>query len=101
VLHYRIGNKSLSIKEYLSKPAILKRNLDKCTFRIGDVIRFKKPKKSPVRGTIVDIITDESKVVWARGTCPMNIVVELDGDKRPPAVVKTNIKKIVLVRMAK
>jgi hypothetical protein len=87
---------------------ILDNNLKKNYFNIGERVKFKKPRRNPVYGTIVDIQSDIKQVTWTQGgTVPMNIVVEIEkvdpdlnmvyGTER----VKTNVKKLLFVGPAK
>lgn len=88
--------------DYMSREEVLQRNLDKTWFKIGDRVKFKKPRRPGIYGTVVDIITDINQVTWSKGhLIPMNIVVEVDKiDKANGTIfgkdrVKTNIKKLV------
>ena len=81
---------------------ILKRNLEKTLFQVGDIVKWKKPRRNAPQGVIVDIQTKEEEVTWTNGgTMPLNIVVEV---KRPDGIqerVKTNVKKINWVGIQK
>lgn len=97
----KIGSISSTL-DFMSKEEILKRNLDKIWFMVGDRVKFKKPRRPGVYGNVVEIVTDIDKVTWSKGhLIPMNIVVEVDKiDKANGTIfgkdrVKTNIKKLV------
>lgn len=113
MLYLRIPNPSALLKptqfkkednvvSFLSKEEILNRQLKRLIFSIGDEVRFKKPKRNPVKGTITNIIEDAGACPWVSGDkVPMNIVVFVpDGPKGKGIVVKTNMKKLLLVRTA-
>lgn len=78
------------------KRAILETNLAKTLFREGDCVRFKKPRRPQVVGTVVQIQRDVDEVTWGNdGTVPMNIVLEIDRGNGKSERMKTNVKKLV------
>ncbi len=83
-----------------SRKEILERNLRANWFRVGDVVRFKKPRRNPIFGTIVEIVENPDECTWASSGVPMNIVLEIP-KKTPDGVaygverVKTNVKKLM------
>lgn len=104
MLTYRIGlpketpnpPTSEDDKTFLSKSAILDRALSKMWFAVGDRVKFKKPKRNPWYGTIVDIERDWTKVTWTQGgLCPNFITLQME--KGPNEKVKTTAKKLHLV----
>lgn len=81
---------------------ILDANLSKCFMKEGDKVKFKKPKRNPVYGTIVKIQDKLSEVTWSSaGAVPMNVIVEVDKVDPETRIVygkervKTNVKKLV------
>ena len=85
---------------FVSKQAILERQLEKSFFKVGDWVKFKKPKKNPIYGTIIHIEDDHEKVTWTRGgLVPNNITIECEmGSKatREPRL-KTCAKRLLFV----
>jgi hypothetical protein len=101
VLIYRIRNKGTDPDkgvvdtETPSKEYILKQQLNKCFMKVGDRVKFKKPKRNAIYGKIVHIEEDYEKVIWIRGgLVPANIHIECEPKGR---LVKTSIKKICFV----
>lgn len=48
-------------------------------FAVGDRVKFKKPKRNPWYGTIVDIERDWTKVTWTQGgLCPNFITLQIE-----------------------
>ena len=87
----------VTVKDIITRAQILKNNISRCHFKIGDCIKFKKPKKSPHKGTITHIEDDHNKVVFSHGgMCPMNITVRIE-QEHGEMEVKTNMKKILYV----
>ncbi len=83
---------------FLDKKAILDRHLDKSWFSVGDRVKFKRPKRSPTKGTITHIEKDWSQVTWTNGgLVPNNISILVDATKgiKPNTTVKTSVKKII------
>lgn len=106
--HRRVIGKKC--EEFLSKEAILKRNLEKTWLAVGDIVRFKKPRRNPVMGVIVHIEDDHDRVTFSNGgTQAMNISVKVDKFqavdgglvKYGEQIVKTNVKKLVFVSRGK
>lgn len=70
----------------------------------GDRIRFKKPKRKPLYGTVDHIESDIAKMYWAEGaTVPRYIRVRVDvPDKQTgeikPTFVWTTESKIIFVQ---
>lgn len=110
---YKIPSRSVTVSSsareaFLSKEEILKRNLDKCWFVAGDRVKFKKPRRNPIYGTVVEVVDDPNRVQWAKGDLvPMNIVLDLEkvdhatGVISSTARVKTNVKKLCFVSRKK
>ena len=87
------GVKSFNDKE---KEIVLRANLDKNYFNVGDKVKFKKPRRNPLTGVIVAIQDKLSEVTWVNGgTTPMNIVVEVTRNSGMTERVKTNVKKLL------
>ena len=85
--------KSFNDKE---KEIVLRANLDKNYFNVGDKVKFKKPRRNPLTGVIVAIQDKLSEVTWVNGgTTPMNIVVEVARNSGMTERVKTNVKKLL------
>lgn len=77
------------------KQAILTINLEKTLFKIGDCVRFKKPRRPIVHGTVIDIQKSVDEVTWANDdSLPMNIILEIDKGGGKTERVKTNVKKL-------
>ena len=73
------------------------------TFHVGDTVRFKKPKKNPVRGVVFFIEEDINKVRWSnQGSVPNYIHVSVTergqkiGDFRT-FIVDTHEGRLLLV----
>ena len=82
-----------TVKDLLTRHQILVNNLNRCHFKIGDCVKFKKPKKNPAYGEIIHIEDDHNKVTFSHGgVCPMNITVRVGSQE-----VKTNMKKLLYV----
>lgn len=93
----RLSKTSLSDKEH-----ILSANINKCWFKVGDRVKFKKPKRNPIYGTIVAIQDKVDEVVWSETDIPYNIVLEVEkfnaGTKQISTDrVRTNVKKLTYV----
>jgi hypothetical protein len=79
----------------IDQETILRINLEKTLFQVGDRVRFKKPRRPVVVGTVVDIQTEVSEITWANDdSLPMNIVLEVDKGNGKSERVKTNVKKL-------
>lgn len=80
------------------KGVILKNALARCPFIVGDRVRFKKHKRNPLEGVIVDIESHMDKVTWTHGGyTPANIIVDVfhgDNVRR----VSTTYKKLVAIK---
>jgi len=88
------------------KEKLLHANLNKTFFRVGDTVKFKKPRRNPLVGVVVGIQTKVDEVTWVNGgTSPMNIIVEVvkgsNGATPKTERVKTNVKKLLFVEAAK
>lgn len=82
----------------VDKNAIFNRHLNRCHFKVGDKIYFKKPKKHRIEGVIKHIEQDMTKVHWGstKPHIPYYIeveVIEQDGRKLPKNI-KTYESKI-------
>jgi len=89
-----------------TKDEVLQRNLAATIFKVGDRVRFKKPRRNPVYATVIDVQKDPMQITWSADDVPMNIILEVDIRKPIPngflvtkERVKTNVKKLVLVQM--
>lgn len=72
---------------------ILEHHLKRNTFKVGDKVVFKKPKRNKVYGIISEIQTDPEKVTWTRGnTVPNYISVTAE------LVSKTNGKMLIQMK---
>lgn len=78
---------------------ILRVHLEKFPrFKAGDRVRFKKPKRNPIEGTIIAVEHDVDKVEWVQAM-PLFLTVQLDakfvvGGKH---TVKTAGKKLYYI----
>lgn len=87
------GVKSFNEEE---KKLVLRANLIKNFFNVGDKVKFKKPRRNPLTGVVVAIQSEMSEVTWVNGgTTPMNIVVEVARNSGTTERVKTNVKKLL------
>ena len=93
-------------KSNFTKGEILERNLAATIFKVGDRVRFKKPRRNPVYATVVGIQSDALEITWTADDVPMNILLEVE--KRTPINngmmvtkerVKTNVKKLIWAGM--
>jgi hypothetical protein len=80
---------------------VLKNNLKKTPFQVGDVVKFKKPRRPIIWGTVVEIQDKVSEITWGNGgALPMNIIIEVvkidpaNGIVYGTERVKTNVKKV-------
>jgi len=86
-----------------ARQVILKRELGKSHLKIGDKVRFKKPRRNPIKGIIKDILSDMKDVKWGPGSCPLNVVVEVDKvDVKSrisygKEIIHTNMKKLIAI----
>jgi hypothetical protein len=91
-----------NLDNYYSREAIFRRHLASCPFKIGDKVKYKKPKRNPPQGTIIDIVTDFKDVVWTpNGASPMFILVKKEGSNKTitnPEITPINMKRLLLVR---
>lgn len=77
------------------------RHRKRCIFKVGDSVRFKKPRKNPIRGVIEHIEEDLSKVTWSNGgTVPNYISIRVNTiNKRTreesTQIVKTHEGKLI------
>ena len=100
MLTYQIRvNKAPQLNHLIVKEEVINKCLSRFpNFKVGDVVRLKKPKRNPIKGTITSIETDATKCVWQSGL-PLNITVYLSPDSRCTGshIVKTNAKKLLLL----
>jgi hypothetical protein len=101
----RVGQ-AVKTFNYEDKEKLLHSNLNKTFFRVGDIVRFKKPRRNPLVGTVIEIQSKVSEVTWVNGgTSPMNIILEVvkgsNGATPKTERVKTNVKKLLFVEAAK
>lgn len=72
----------------MDKQMILNRHLNKCFVKIGDRVRFKKPKRNPWYGKLVHAEDDAGKCEWRNGgTTPLFLTVEVDKVDKQTGVV--------------
>lgn len=89
---------------YYSREAIYKRHMANCSFKIGDKVRFKKPKRNAPTGTIIDIVTEFKDVKWTpNGASPMFIIIQQEVLNKATGAIETvsspiNMKRILYVR---
>lgn len=77
---------------------IFRLHLERCqrlNLTQGDKVQFKKPKKNPLKGTIVDVETDVARVKWENNT-PLLITVAYmaKGDVYEVGTTSNRIRKI-------
>ena len=80
---------------------ILAHHLKRNTFKVGDKVVFKKPKRNRTYGVITNIETDPEKVTWIKGrTIPSYISVRSENRGSPGVFIqlKTYESKLVLDR---
>lgn len=107
MLSYRIQSQSALRKDgsvisnVVDRQAVLAKNIKQCFLRVGDTVRFKKPRRNPVIGTVVRIDDDPNVCTWASSGIPMNIHVSIPLKDRGSSIVyghkivRTNIKKLL------
>lgn len=102
MLTYQIHHaKGLAKSSYKTKQTILEAALRRSFFKVGDRVKFKKPKRSPIYGTITHIEEAWDLVTWTNGgihPCNITVLVE-DGVKSFNA--KTSAKRLVLAAYQK
>jgi hypothetical protein len=71
--------------------------------KIGDRVKFKKPRKNPPYGTLVHCEEDAGKVEWRNaGTVPLFLTIEIDKVDRKTGVVygtekrRAGVKQLLL-----
>lgn len=80
---------------------LLQKNLSNCLFKVGDTVRFKKPRRNPVYGKIVAIDDKPEECTWASSGVPMNIHVSVPLKDKGTSIVyghqivRTNMKKLL------
>lgn len=80
---------------------ILEDQLKRCIFKVGDRVKFKKPRRNPVYGEITAIDDDVDNVTFSSGGVPMNIHVKIplrdkaNGLQYGYQIVRTNMKKLM------
>ena len=63
---------------YLQRDYILKRQVSKCPFTIGDRVTIKGQPTGKNRGKVIDIVTDPKDVTWLKGgQQPAFIIVDI------------------------
>ncbi len=101
-----VGVKSFNSPSRASPPSneelgkILRANIAKNFFKLGDKVKWKKPRSNPKVGIIVAIQDNIQEVTWVNGgTTPMNVIVEVEkkanGITYGTERVKTNVKKLL------
>ncbi len=90
---YQIKSHRETANNFLTKQHILQSQLERCFFKIGDKVKFKKPRRNPIYGTITHIEECWDLVTWTHGgMLPNNISINVEG---VPTTVKTNMKRII------
>lgn len=94
------------ITDNASRAAILKRNVAATWIKVGDYVSFKKPRKNPPKGVVIDIIENPEECHWSGTGIPMNIVMEVenygeDGGVINTTRIRTNIKKLRYISKGK
>ncbi len=107
MLVYRIQKSSAApskLGDFLTKEELLKRNITKTWFVVGDKVKFKKPRRNPTYGTITRIEENPALVRWSRSDMvPLNITVAVDKVdlkskiKYGTEFIDTNVKKLLFV----
>ena len=105
MLTYKIQKQKATLSKtdvvVADREQILARHCARCWLHIGDTVKFKKPKRNPIYGVIIDIQTEVKNVVWSQDNVPYNIVLEVAKEGKMPERVRTNAKKLVYVRSNK
>lgn len=84
-----------SSEAFMDKKAILGRHLNKCFLKVGDRVRFKKPKRKPIYGTLIHAEEDPMKVEWRnQGTIPLFLTVEVDKVNRHGEIYGTEKQRV-------
>lgn len=77
--------------------AIFNRHLNRCWFKVGDEIVFKKPKNRKIEGIIKHIEEDPTKVVWSHDKMVpyyIEVAITTKDERRIPSTMKTYESKI-------
>lgn len=97
------GTHKPTTENFLSKEHILSRQLAKCNLNIGDRVKFRKPKRNSVYGTLAGVITDFKDVKWSRGVVPNCLEILVEKKDRKTNIVYglervfTSPKQVVLI----
>jgi hypothetical protein len=70
-----------------TRESILTSQLERTPIKVGDSVRFKKPRSRRICGTVLEIITDPTQIKWSKGVVPNCMKVNID-----KIDLKTNIK---------
>ena len=65
-----------------SKENIFQRHLNRCFFKEGEEVCFKKPRRNPTRGIVLKILKDFSQVTWTQGGAIPNYIQLAVEDKK-------------------
>lgn len=76
------------------KKKVLSDALERCFFKKGDHVTFKKPKRNRIRGVIRDLETDPQKVSWAYGK-PLYMIVDVTDSSGKITTYHTYDKKVI------
>lgn len=95
-----VGVKSFNPPSNEELGKILRANIAKNFFKLGDKVKWKKPRSNPKVGIVVAIQDNIQEVTWVNGgTTPMNVIVEVEkkanGITYGTERVKTNVKKLL------
>jgi len=84
------------------RATLLEKNLQNLWFKVGEEVRFKKPKRKPIWGKVVNIVKEPNEVTWSESSgVPMNIILEVPRTDTKSGIqygterVKTNVKKLM------
>ena len=90
---------------YLSRKAIMDRQISNSIFKVGDHVKFKKPKRNPIYGVIQHIEDNPNKCEW-KMTSPQNIAVSVplvdphSNIEYGSQIINTNMRRILYIRKA-
>lgn len=82
---------------YLQKESILKRQLTRCTFKLGDNVTI-QTNKGRKHGVIDDFILDHKECEWHNGTQPFFISVRVPVSPRMAEIFHVPLKKVKVMK---
>lgn len=92
-----------SAEAFMDQQMILGRHLNKCFLKVGDRVRFKRPKRNPLYGTVVHAEEDAGKCEWRNQTIPLFLTVDVDKVDKDTGVryatekVRCGLKQLMFV----